>query len=779
MKFHNPYHFVPVSKKDRREDLNREDLKRRQSGPVTHARYVENTRSGRIVCRLTTETPVVVGGCRDAPDGQAAISHPFEIPSEPNGQAAIPASSLRGLISSLAEAASNSALRVLGNRPLSYRKEMEKGLSAIGLVAAAREPNKPTRYYLRPLTLPMLPVTNNIVRPHGGWRKLFPRYALLKVFVGRRDTITDPAAFPYRTAKWTGSGFDRYYGVRMPSKPRPWKRDGTLTLNPPHHKQDRKGRMLLSQLPDGQEDPIEWDRIPSAKRASYCKGVMRVLGAWGGRQIVNTKKHEIFIPYTPEVEAQPLVEIPPKVVERFHALADERTIESNRKNDGKHLPYEPRDTRRSLDPNPGRSDPPNRFRLKTGDLVFFDADECGVITEISLSSIWRGSADGTVDDFFAAVDPELIPACPKRAKITPAEAVFGFVDDMDRATEQQRRDKVDKVKALALAGRVRFSHALFAGLRQEDGDLDREDSPYLVGPDERDLVTLKILNNPKPPSPALYFKPRNQPNGGYVAKACLSKEIHDPQGRKMYLHHKDEQIRSQCWKTAARHPDPDAKMKTRVRPLKPRAVFHFHVDFQNLTDAELGMVLYALTPSGQFRHKLGMGKAIGLGRVRIETCGVFCVNRQARYSTDEALFGPRYHEAWLSSEARIQQWAGSYPREAACQATGLDLDRIRSAFVPDPNARYAIELIGDPSKLTQKVHTPLLDSQAGNPERETYRWFVKNDHKDNRARQFLVPIRRDGGLEPLDGRELPPAGGKPRQHGRGPGQGRGGRGGGT
>ena len=40
------------------------------------------------------------------------------------------------------------------------------------------------------------------------------------------------------------------------------------------------------------------------------------------------------------------------------------------------------------------------------------------------------------------------------------------------------------------------------------------------------------------------------------------------------------------------------------------------VDFDNLSPRELGLLLYALKPAEGFRHKLGMGKPIGLGGVR-------------------------------------------------------------------------------------------------------------------------------------------------------------------
>lgn len=121
MPFHNPYHFVPVQADASPDEMSVEDFNAGAVGHVTHDRYVHPKSNndppvyaGRLLCRVSTESPIVIGDQRqELEDGSHRVT-PFRL----NNQPAIPASTLRGLVSSMAESASNSALRVLENRAL-------------------------------------------------------------------------------------------------------------------------------------------------------------------------------------------------------------------------------------------------------------------------------------------------------------------------------------------------------------------------------------------------------------------------------------------------------------------------------------------------------------------------------------------------------------------------------------------------------------------------------------------------------------------------------------
>ena len=230
-------------------------------------------------------------------------------------------------------------------------------------------------------------------------------------------------------------------------------------------------------------------------------------------------------------------------------------------------------------------------------------------------------------------------------------------------------------------------------------------------------VTLKILSSPKPPSPALYFKPANSPKGGYIAKAQLKPGSHHPQGRKLYLHHR-MQNGSNPWESRNNeHPN----QKNRIRPIKAGLEFCFHVDFVNLTDWELGLLCYALKPNESFRHKIGMGKPLGLGTVVIGIEKLERIDRALRYSP-EGLQADRY----------ITDDAGHY----------------RSAFTQrvDAQIELALKLLGDPALVKHPVRTPQIKGKS--PELETYAWFVANDY-------HKLDLKKKQWLKPLDGTELP------------------------
>ena len=74
-----------------------------------------------------SEDDVVIGGRQDGEIPK--VVRPFEI----DGRPAVPASTLRGLISAVAEAASNSALRVVADTYYSVREPMDQFRPAVGM----------------------------------------------------------------------------------------------------------------------------------------------------------------------------------------------------------------------------------------------------------------------------------------------------------------------------------------------------------------------------------------------------------------------------------------------------------------------------------------------------------------------------------------------------------------------------------------------------------------------------------------------------------------------
>jgi CRISPR-associated protein (TIGR03986 family) len=728
---HNPYHFIPVKGGERVDDISRNALGKPGHLHITHDRYVLDKNFGRVLCRIITERPIVLGGRQRKEVSGLTTVEPFEL----EGRPALPATSIKGLISSTLEAATDSALRVLENRKYSYRKTLldnEHFLSAIGMIVADKG-----RLRLRPLTLPLLETADgNTASLPNKYQGMF-EFPNLRVYIGDAESIRD-SLFAHRTYC---ADKPEYFG--LPLDPIVWATHApgqkSLKITPNIYK---KVKYILGQIPVNLAKPVPWLTIPENERDQYKRGILRVLGCWGRDDIPATKQHEVFIPFPDDAERWPTFEIPDDVLTRFYDLADERT------DDRKDLPYEPRDTVRNH--NPVRPDD-STFRLKHGDLVYFAPNSHGTkVGEIALSSIWRGrvetinnnvSTAATTFHFFEKISDEgkeILPFNQVRKKITIAEQIFGFVENF--IGEKQTNES----SATALKGRVRFSAAKLESVDGKDYSGWKQPGPE---PPYLPPATLKILSSPKPPCPALYFK-QGEGKPRYLRKPQLKPGQHRPQGRKLYLHHRvgDGEV---PWRTEK--PEERQEQKAQVTPVKKGAEFWFHLDFDNLSDRELNLLCYSLRPTPEFRHKLGMGKAIGLGTIRIDPVAIFEVNRGKRYS-EAGLYAPRYDRAVFEKGEMPETWPVRYVSEVKEMESGGERGpsaralMVRSSL--DPDIRNALELIGNPNKLRARVSTPLV--QHGESEDETFLWFVANDlgsgkgdDKIEPAKSFLEPLHQN------------------------------------
>ena len=430
----------------------------------------------------------------------------------------------------------------------------------------------------------------------------------------------------------------------------------------------------------------------------------------------NTKTHELFLPDRP---GTPLP-IDTRVLEEFHGLAD---LRGDTKTPGldkdDRLPWASRG-------NPGRANHP--YRIEPGDLVYFDVDNTGKVNEIALTSIWRkGVRDGgygvaTAHAFFDAQHRELLPFNRTRRRLTLAERVFGIVEE--RLAIIGDDDPTDNGLD-GLSGRVRVANARFHHAAER--------SAYLPE------CTLRTLVSPKPPSPAMYFDPVGSKA---VTRATLEPKKHRPKGRKFYLH---QDPIGEPWKLP---PGQSAdSYNAKVCPQQIGNVFYFHVDFDNLSDEELGLLVYAMQPSPTFMHKLGMGKAIGLGSVRIEPLGLFSIDRATRYSA-AGFSGARYHEAVVGDAD--DGWSGFYLDEADTNPRSAEwISARRDKFVtwyPDANTSTgqigrAIAWLGAlPTPSGKPVHWPTTVGQSADGG-EHFRWFVINEQKKRHVQPAGQPLK--------------------------------------
>ncbi|MBI2941461.1 MAG: TIGR03986 family CRISPR-associated RAMP protein [Chloroflexi bacterium] len=212
----------------------------------------------------------------------------------------------------------------------------------------------------------------------------------------------------------------------------------------------------------------------------------------------------------------------------------------------------------------------------------------------------------------AVVPQDLVPdGLRKETMIDLGEAIFGYVAGQTRKTNR--------------AGRVYFADAV-----SSPGQGNVWLSTVAIVP--------RVLSGPKPTTFQHYLvqdarkshDPDTRQQLAHYGTVSPGETV--IRGHKLYWHQDGvglSSIQEQnpvYWETDTQH--------TQIKPVRAGVTFRFRVYFENLHDFELGALLWALMlpgkPGKEYRHKLGMGKPLGLGAVRISP-SLFLSDRIDRY----------------------------------------------------------------------------------------------------------------------------------------------------
>ncbi|NPU98302.1 MAG: TIGR03986 family CRISPR-associated RAMP protein [Candidatus Omnitrophica bacterium] len=200
----------------------------------------------------------------------------------------------------------------------------------------------------------------------------------------------------------------------------------------------------------------------------------------------------------------------------------------------------------------------------------------------------------------------------KNAGLDMAEAIFGIIG------------KVNNEKDNAIKGRVFF-----------------EDAVAIAGGPEwyEEVIVPRILSSPKVTCFQHYLT-----QDGTKDKKDLTTYLYGDKtsirGHKLYWHRWDDTQRLAAVKESQNHDkmrsdllsaDPEDTQHTIIRPVKSGCTFSSRIRFENLTDMELGALLSALRLPEGCAHKLGMGKPLGLGTIKIDS-KLHIVDRTVRYN---------------------------------------------------------------------------------------------------------------------------------------------------
>ena len=235
--------------------------------------------------------------------------------------------------------------------------------------------------------------------------------------------------------------------------------------------------------------------------------------------------------------------------------------------------------------------------LKNGRPIFYIPNSTGEVLYFGHSPNFR--IPSIISEDKCITSPmDFVPKSLKSENVTDlAEAIFGYID---------------KDNMPARAGRVFFTDAEYKSARDDNIWLTEEP------------LTPNILASPKPTTFQHYLV-QDREKG------------HDPDDRRMLAHYgtpsPNETVIRGCkmyWhkgdislediKANPMDFDKSKKQYTRIRPVNTGVTFSFRIYFENLREHELGALLWVLKlpDDKKYHNKLGMGKPLGMGAVKIE-----------------------------------------------------------------------------------------------------------------------------------------------------------------
>ena len=257
--------------------------------------------------------------------------------------------------------------------------------------------------------------------------------------------------------------------------------------------------------------------------------------------------------------------------------------------------------------------------LNDGQPVFYLLDKKGAVVFFGHARMFRvpypNSPFGYVPEY---ARPEETPKDPSIVDF--AEAMYGYTRKVEGKTQKQR----------AYAGRVSV------------GDAELVDGQTEIWLSDKAL-TPKILSGPKPTTFQHYLV-QQEPNFYEVGRTRDGAAKYETRLRDFASSQSETVLRGHkfYWHKGAVGAD-DIREKgevkandtqhTQIRPLKSGAKFKFQVRFENLTDEELGalMWLFQVASDENIRLKIGMGKPLGMGAIQIKA-RLFTTNADKRYA---------------------------------------------------------------------------------------------------------------------------------------------------
>ncbi len=465
------------------------------------------------------------------------------------------------------------------------------------------------------------------------------------------------------------------------------------------------------------------------------------------------QKHDERVFFTPLGTAPYPVPLQPEWRDEWQKIVlDYRGVsEKERVKRANSRPPQPLDAYLGKKPNETafsrHSDPSIPNELGPGDLCYARISASGAIVGLYPVMIGRELAK------LAPLDLSLIDLQPARCldELSPADRVFGWVNQDGNG---------------AWRGQLRVGSVVW-----------RSGSVAPPQQNARESLPLAILSTPKPQQGRFYLAQDRFGTplaDGIDRAAAFYRDGTVLRGRKVYPHHVTPNHRdSPYWSwgkaiAASRSWNP-ATARDYVRPpadhdrplrdgqnrsvegwVEPGAVFAASIEVINLAAAEIGALLWLLDLPDGAHHRLGGGKPLGFGSVRITIEGAELEEGEDRAAGYRSLVPPPptaqpagASPAWRKTvDTLVTAFEKAVEEAYARQGQAAD-DFERVSFIAA--FLQAARGFGDgkPVHYPRKAQTPDRDGKS-------YEWFVTNEQTGGDApranRMALGPLAGDPGL---------------------------------
>ena len=715
--FVNPYNFVPLGEKAPTREK-----------PESHEYFIG--KSGQITCKLSLKTPFFTphperqwqvpkdSNLSSAPSWidesvQALIGNAEEhdvlgLLRDYNGNPFIPGASLKGAFRSVAEALSNSCLSIID-----FQWELREKSNDVEVKVSRAENYYSSRQVQSP---PFVGIVTKLASPtESGAIEVSSETDILRKGkkVGQRSEqgkifFRKPAHMPAKV-KIFGDELSKYKdGDRVIAMCKTF----TQTI-------EVKGRRIYIPILTVQN--LRTDKGEELQ-SDEKRGIIRIA------DVTDEKKSHRFI-FWPEEPDEPR-----EAYFSWRAqLEYNRTLKDSIKED-QDLKKEQFDLKIEIEENKQKKTKAigtrfQRHELAEKDIVYFNASKENQVRDMGPVELYRVLYKHSLDAVLLRKHQDFL-TCDKPDNLCPCCRIFGWVPPTGE----------EETSTASRKGFVHFSTAI---LNQELEEITTQ------------WVTLKPLGKPHPSCWQFYLNAEDSgTNAGYNDDNATIL------GRKFYWHQPDVKINSKNPTdniVADRRKDkdgnpqsPDNQNKT-VELLLPKTKqggevsFKFTVNFENLSDAELGLLLLTLQPnlldkgnipSEQLYHHIGMGKPLGLGSVEVEITEIDLINRAKRYQslTDDG-------KDECHRDAMIDAFVA---RALSNQSKPSGQEDARLHFAAMPHIEPLLIML-DFSDTRKSVKYPLGAKYPDMKDYwESFNWFTDRAQRDvNRTKRHMLLTPRE------------------------------------